>query len=273
MWELDHKESWAPKNCCYLSVVLQKTLESPLDYKEIKPVSSKGNQAWIFIARTDAETEAPIVWPPDAKSQLNKKIKIKIKNKTLMLGKIEGKRRRGRQRKRWLHSITYSMDMSLSKLQGMVKEKEARYATTHGVTKSRTQLSDWITTNNNTWSSLWNNLVVFFWVLLTDSNLTLPIFLYSSLPINLHSSFPYVLCCFSCVWLFATLWTVACQALLSLGFSRQKYWSGLPFPSPGDLPDPGNLHLLDLLDWQAGFLPLVPPGKPSFPYRMEYYDN
>ena len=152
MWEVDHKESWAPKNWCYLTVVLQKTLESPLNYKEIKPVSPKGNQSWIFIGRTDAETEAPIVWPPDAKSQLIKK--IKIKNKKLILGKIEGKRRRGRQRKRWLHSITYSVDMSLSKLQGMVKEKEAWYATTHGVTKSWTQLSDWITANNNTWSSL-----------------------------------------------------------------------------------------------------------------------
>ena len=90
------------------------------------------------MGRTDAETEAPIVWPPDAKSQLIKK----IKNKKLILGKIEGKRRRGRQRTRWLHSITYSVDMSLSKLQGMVKEKEAWYATTHGVTKSWTQLSD-----------------------------------------------------------------------------------------------------------------------------------
>ena len=63
------------------------------------------------------------------------------------------------------------------------------------------------------------------------------------------------------------------QAPLSMGFSRQEYWSGLPFPPSGDLPDPANLHLLDLLDWQAGFLPLVPPGKPSFPYRMEYHGN
>ena len=69
MWELDHKEGWAPKNWCFQTVVLEKTLESPLDCK-IKPVNPKGNQSWIFIGRTDAETEAPILWPPNAKSQL-----------------------------------------------------------------------------------------------------------------------------------------------------------------------------------------------------------
>jgi len=73
MWELDHKESWAPKNWCFWTVVLEKTLESPLDCKEIKPVNSKGNQSWIFIGRTDADTEAPIIWPPDGKSCLTGK--------------------------------------------------------------------------------------------------------------------------------------------------------------------------------------------------------
>ena len=68
MWELDYKESWVPKNRCFWSVVLEKTLESPLDCKEIKPVNSKGNQSWIFIGRTDAEAEALILWPPDGKS-------------------------------------------------------------------------------------------------------------------------------------------------------------------------------------------------------------
>ena len=72
-WELDHKESWAPKNWCFWSVVLQKTLESPLDCKEIQPVHPKGNQSWPFIGRTDTEAEAPILWPPDAKSQLTGK--------------------------------------------------------------------------------------------------------------------------------------------------------------------------------------------------------
>ena len=73
MWELDHKEGWAPKNWCFWTVVLEKTLESPLDSKEIRPVNPKGNQPWIFIGRTDAEAEAPILWPPDVKSRLTGK--------------------------------------------------------------------------------------------------------------------------------------------------------------------------------------------------------
>ena len=91
------KEGWVPKNWCFWTVVLEKTLESPLDLKEIQPVNSKGNQSWIFIGRTDAEAEALILWPPDASK------------KTLMLGKIEGGRRRGPQRMRWLDGITDSM--------------------------------------------------------------------------------------------------------------------------------------------------------------------
>ena len=70
MWEVDHKESWAPKNWCFWTVVLEKTLESPLDCKEIKPVNPKGNQSWVFIGRTDAEAEALKLWPPDVKSWL-----------------------------------------------------------------------------------------------------------------------------------------------------------------------------------------------------------
>jgi len=73
MWELDHKESWVPKNWCFWTVVLEKTLESPLDYKEIQPVHPKGDQSWIFTGRTDAEAETPILWPPDAKSWLFEK--------------------------------------------------------------------------------------------------------------------------------------------------------------------------------------------------------
>ena len=88
--------------------MLEKTLESPLDCKEIQLVHSKGNQSWVFTGRTDAEAEAPIIWPPDAKNQ--------VIGKDLMLGKIEGGRRRGRQRMRWLDEITDFMDMSLSKL-------------------------------------------------------------------------------------------------------------------------------------------------------------
>ena len=116
--------------------MLEKIFESPLDSKEIKPVNPKGNQPWIFIRRTDAEAEAPILWPLDAKSQ--------VIGKDPDAGKIEG-RRRGWQRLRWLDGITDSMDMSLSELQETVKDREDRHAAVHGITNCRTQLSDWTT--------------------------------------------------------------------------------------------------------------------------------
>ena len=104
--------------------MLEKTLESPLDYKEIQPVHPKGDQSWVFIARTDVEAETPILWPQRADSL----------EKTLMLGKIEGRRRRGRQRIRWLDGITDTMDMGLGGLRELV-DREAWHTAVHGVAK------------------------------------------------------------------------------------------------------------------------------------------
>ena len=126
MWELDYKESWELKNWCFWTVVLEKTLESPLDCNEIQPVNPKGNHSWIFIGRTDVEVKFQYF---DHLIQRADSLE-----KTLMLGKIEGKRRRGQWRMRWLDGIIDLLVMSLSKLWGIVEDMES-WCAVHGATK------------------------------------------------------------------------------------------------------------------------------------------
>ena len=129
MWELDYKESWAPKNRCFWTVVLEKTLESPLDCKEIQPVHPKGDQSWVFIAGTDVEADTPILWPPYAKSWLIWKDPD--------AGKDWGQEEKG----------TAEDEMVLCGLRELVMDREAWWAAVHGVTKSQTRLSDWTELN------------------------------------------------------------------------------------------------------------------------------
>ena len=156
MWELDHKEGWALKNWCFRTVVLEKTLKSPSGSKEIKPVNPKGHQSWIFIGRTDTET--PLLWPPDAKSQL-----IGKDPEAEKVWGYKEKRTTEDEKVGWHHQIN---GQDLSKLWEIVKDREAWCAAVHEVTKSRTQLSDWTTTRRS-----WRNLSFIY----IKQELTLPV--------------------------------------------------------------------------------------------------
>ena len=139
MWELDYKESWAQKSWCFWTVVLEKTLESPLDCKEIQPVHPKGNQSWIFIGRTDVEAETPTLRSPHVKSWLIGKDSDAVKDWR--------QEEKGTTEDEMVDAITDSTDMSLSKFQELVMDREAWCAVIHGVAKSQTRLSNWTELN------------------------------------------------------------------------------------------------------------------------------
>ena len=141
MWELDHKEGWVPKNWRFRTVVLERTLENPLDCKEIKPVNPRGNQPWKFTGRTDTEAEAPILWPPDAKSWLT--------GKDPDAGKDWEQEEKGATEEEivgWPHQLNgHEFDHAL----GVDEGQGAWHAAVHGVTKSQIELSNWTNNNNN----------------------------------------------------------------------------------------------------------------------------
>ena len=141
MWELDHKEGWALKNWCFWAVVLEKTLESPLDCKEIQPVHPNGDQSWIFIRKTDAEAETPILWPPDAKRWFIRKDPDSGKDWT--------QDKKGTTEDEMVGWHPWLIGQEFQQAPETVKDREAWQAAICGITKSWTWLSDWTRTTMN----------------------------------------------------------------------------------------------------------------------------
>ena len=168
MWELGDKEGWVPKNRCFWTVMLEKSPENPLDNKEIKPINPKGNQPRVFIRRTDAEAEAPILWPPDVKSRLI--------GKDPDAGKDCGQEEKGTTEDEMVGWHHWLSDMSLSELWEIVEDREAWRAMVHGVAKSRTWLSDWTTTRGTSSRSSHAWVVHFICFLRVDPHCWWPAF-------------------------------------------------------------------------------------------------
>ena len=193
-WELDYKGSWASKNWCFCTVVLEKTLESPLDCREIQPVHPKENQSWIFIGRTDIEAETPILWPPDAKSWLIGKDSHAGKD-----WRQKEKRRTEDEIAGWHHWLK---EHEFEQTREIVKNREAWCAAVHGVTKSQTWLSDWTTKKliqimlkplqcrrkNKTWKKNYMTLIL----LLSCLDLNKYNLVYVNCKIKGHSVFSYI---------------------------------------------------------------------------------
>ena len=224
MWELHHKEGWVPENWCFPTVVLEKTLESHLDSKESKPVNPKENKPWLFIRRTDAE--ALVLWPPDTKGQLI--------GKDPDAGKDWRQEGRGQQRMRWLDGITDTMEMSLSKLWEIVKDREAWCAAVHGVAKSWTWLSDWTT-------AMYKGEIC--------PGILYPTFLFKTMCMcgKLFQTCPSLCNPMAC--------SPAVYSVHGILQARKLEW--VAKRSSRNLPNPGvETATLCLLCWQAGSLPL-----------------